>query len=118
MVSRSGWSIRYPLMEKEGLYERLLEEIVKEKDIFNLNQYEKILKKEFPERVRDIYVQYVRKQAELASDRKRYKELVQYLKKIRKYPEGDVVASEIAGEWKEKYRRRPAMMDELRKAKF
>ena len=118
LTSRSGWSIRYQLMEKEGLYERLLEEIVKEENIFNLNQYEKILKKEFPERVRDAYVQYVRKQAELVSDRKRYKELVQYLKKIRKYPEGDAVASEIAGEWKEKYRRRPAMMDELRRAKF
>lgn len=89
LTSRSGWSIRYQLMEKE-----------------------------FPERVRDAYVQYVRKQAELVSDRKRYKELVQYLKKIRKYPEGDAVASEIAGEWKEKYRRRPAMMDELRRAKF
>lgn len=118
LVSRSGWLIRYPLMEKEGLYERLLEEIVKEKDILYLNKYEKTLKKEFPERVRDIYVQYVRKQAELVSDRKQYKELVQYLKKIRKYPEGDAMASEIAGEWKEKYRRRPAMMDELRKAKF
>lgn len=81
-------------------------------------RYEKILKKKFPKQVRDLYVQYVRKQAECASDRKQYKELVQYLKKIRKYPEGDTLTNEIAREWKEKYRRRPAMMDELRTAKF
>lgn len=118
LSSRTGWSIRYPLMEKEGLYEQLFEEIVKEGNIYSLDQYETILKKEFPERVRDAYVQYVRKQAELASDRKRYKELVKYLKKIKKYPDGDAVASEISKEWKEKYRRRSAMLDELRRAKF
>lgn len=118
LSGESEWSIRYELMVKEELYERLLEGISKEDGVYYLDRYEKVLKEEFPEQVRDVYVQYVTRQAERAADRSRYKELVQYLKKIRKYPDGDKAAGEIAAEWKEKYRRRPAMMDELRKANF
>lgn len=118
LTGKTGWSIRYQLMEQEGLYKSLLDEIIKEREISHLNNYEKILKKEFPGQVRDAYMQYVRQQAELASGRKQYKELVQYLKKIRKYPQGEAAANEIAREWKEKYRRRAAMMDELEKAKL
>ena len=41
-----------------------------------------------------------------------------YLKKIAKYPGGRELAGKIAAGWKLKYRRRPAMMDELMKAGF
>lgn len=118
LEGNTGWSIRYPLMEKEGLYERLLEEIVGSGSVYNLDQYETVLKKKFPEQVRDTYVQYVRKQAEHTAGRKQYKELIRYLKKIAKYPKGDAAVKEIAAEWRDCYYRRSAMMDELRKAGF
>ena len=41
-----------------------------------------------------------------------------YMKKITKYPDGKKIADQIAKEWKVIYRRRPAMMDELKKAGF
>jgi DNA anti-recombination protein RmuC len=52
------------------------------------------------------------------TDRKRYKELMKYLKKISKYPDGQKKAQHIAEEWKLVYKRRPAMMDELQKMGF
>ena len=114
----AGWSIRYPLIEKEGLYERLLEEITAAASIFSLDKYEKVLKKRFPEQVRNLYIAYVRNQAKQVSDRKSYKFLVSYLKKIEKYPKGKEAASELASEWRGVYNRRPAMLDELKKAGY
>lgn len=111
-------SIRYELMEHEGLYERLLEELAAASSICHLDQYESVLKKKFPEKVRDLYIQYLKQQAEHASDRKRYRCMMQYLKKIQKYPDGTKAASALAGEWRGRYCRRSAMMDELKKAGF
>lgn len=118
LVSKNVWSIRYEFMESEGLYERLLKDIINSGYISSLDQYEKVLKKKFPEEVRDAYVNYVKREAERASDRNRYKEIMKYMKKIVKYPNGKNEVQKIAGDWKEIYRRRPAMMDELRKAGF
>jgi len=77
-----------------------------------------VLKQKFPEQMRDAYIAYIRKQADIASDRKGYQYLMKYLKKIKAYPEGHEMAASIAAEWRACYYRRPAMMDELRKVGF
>ena len=111
-------SIFYPFMESEKMYERMLECLKKEEFIFNMDRYEKIMKEKFPEQVRDIYVAYLYREAKRANDRKRYRELMRYLKKLRKYPDGKEKAAEIAENWRSVYYRRSAMMDEMRKAGF
>lgn len=58
------------------------------------------------------------KEAIRTADRKAYKYLMFYLRKITKYPDGKKIARDIADCWKQDYKRRPAMMDELRKAGF
>ncbi len=113
-----NYNILYPFMEKEGVYERMIECIKKETFIYNLDRYEKVLKDKFPEQVRDIYISYLHHEAERAGNRKRYRELIKYLKKIRRYPGGKEKASEIAENWRGMYYRRTAMMDEMRKAGF
>ena len=113
-----NYNILYPFMEKEGMYERMIECIKKETFIYNLDRYEKVLKEKFPEQVRDIYISYLHHEAERAGNRKRYRELMKYLKKIRRYPGGKEKASEIAENWRGMYYRRTAMMDEMRKAGF
>lgn len=113
-----NYNILYPFMEKEGMYERMIECIKKETFIYNLDRYEKVLKDKFPEQVQDIYISYLHHEAERASNRKRYRELIKYLKKIRRYPGGKEKASEIAENWRAVYYRRTAMMDEMRKAGF
>lgn len=118
LKSSKGYQIRYLLMESEGLYERMIQSIQQEHSVHYLDQYEKLLKKKFPEQVRDIYASYVCEQAARVSDRKRYKELMQYLKKIKTYAGGKEKAREIAEDWRTFYYRRSAMMDELRKAGF
>ena len=118
LKSPKNYNILYPFMEKEGMYEPMLECLKKETFIYNLDRYEKVLKEKFPEQVRDIYISYLRHEAERASNRNRYRELMKYLKKIRRYPRGKEKASEIAKNWRAVYYRRTAMMDEMRKAGF
>lgn len=118
LESKTLSNVRYLFLESEGLYDHLLEEIVSENYYYNLDRFENTLKKIYPERVRDAYIALVRKDAERVADRKRYKELVQYLKKISKYPDGKNLAKGVAAEWRALYYRRSAMMDELRKAGF
>ena len=113
----SSW-IRYEFLVEEELFEELLREIQKNQSVYALDKYEKVLKKHLPNEVRDIYVQYVKKGAIQTADRKAYKYLMSYLKKITKYPNGKKIAQDIAESWRQDYKRRPAMMDELRKAGF
>lgn len=113
-----NFAIRYSLMEAEGMYERMLECLKKEGYVLNLDRYEKVLKERFPEQVRDLYISYLHREAETASDRNRYRELIEYLKKISGYPGGKEKALEIAENWRAKYYRRRAMMDEMGKAGF
>lgn len=117
-----GTSSGYQLMEAEGLFQEMLQGITLEIQnagwIGRLDEYEKLLKPKFPKEVRDAYAYYVRQAAGRVSDRKRYKELAGYLKKIKKYPDGKELAMEIAKDWRALYYRRSAMMDELRKAGF
>lgn len=118
LKSRKNYMILYPFMEAEGMYERMLECLKKEGFIYNLDKYEKVLKEKFPEQVRDIYISYIHSQAQSAGNRNKYRELMKYLKKIRRYPGGKGKAEEIAKNWRAMYYRRTAMMDEMKKAGF
>ncbi len=112
-------TLHYQLMDEEGLYERLLDCIMKDGgNLDDINKYESSLKPYFPDRLRDYYVSYVMNQAKIVYARNGYAELVGYLLKIASYPGGSRIASDIAVKWKIDYRRRPAFMDELRKAGF
>ncbi len=118
LKSRKNHMILYPFMEAEGMYGRMLECLKKESFIYNLDRYEKILKEKFPEQVRDIYISYIHSQAQSAGNRNKYRDLMKYLKKIRRYPGGKEKAEEIAKNWRAMYYRRTAMMDEMKKAGF
>lgn len=118
LKSRNNYYIMYLLMESEGMYEQMLACLRKENAIYNLDRYEKVLKKKFPDQVRDIYVAYLQKASERSGGRDHYRGLINYLKKIQKYPGGKEKAAEIAENWRNVYRRRTAMMDEMRKAGF
>ena len=118
LTARSCAAIHLPLMESEGMMERLLQGVMKSKSVFILERYEDTLRKLFPEQIRDGYVGYVISAAEGASNRKEYNHLVRYLKKIRRYPDGAQISAKIAKEWRTTYSRRRAMMDELNKGGF
>lgn len=107
------------LLFEEKRYEELMSKIEKSSNRVDLlNIYEKSLRKRMPKQVIEIYESYIIEEAERAYDRKGYSRLMPYLKKISRCEGGDVVARGIADAWKQNYKRRSAMMDELKKAGF
>ena len=107
------------LLSAEKRYEQLMSKIESSFDkVRLLDVYEKALRKKYPDRVIKIYKDYLKSAAETANQREKYRGLMVYLKKISKCTGGDLVAKEIAEEWRNVYRRRTAMMDEMRKSGF
>ncbi len=103
------------LYKEEKLYDRLLEYVLGSTGLYALQEYENVLKKEYPEQILNKYVCEVNKMASHTGDRKHYASLVSLLRRMQKMNGGKKLVDEIVTEWKVKYRNRPAMMDELRK---
>ena len=103
------------LYKEEKLYDRLLVYVLNCPGLYALQEYEKVLKKEYPEQILNKYKDEVSKMAVHTSDRKNYAHLVSLLRKMQQMKGGSKLVEQIAAEWKVKYRNRPAMMDELRK---
>ncbi|WP_165329526.1 SWIM zinc finger domain-containing protein [Streptococcus tangpeifui] len=120
LLSQMSIRGRLALLDKEGLYRQLLDAIlsIPFQRHYYLDQYEQTLKNLFPIPVRDAYVKEVSKMIMSASDRKTYRLLADYLKKIATYPDGQVIGSKIVHNWKETYPRKRALLEELRQAGF
>ena len=103
-------------MESEGLWERLMEAVTAAGSISTLDRYEAALKNRYPDEMLEAYAHILIKEAIAVSDRKRYQELARYLKKLKRYPGGTERAAQLAEDWRIRYSRRRAMMEELNKA--
>ncbi len=103
------------LYKEEKLYDRLLVYVLNSLGLYALQEYEKVLKKEYPEQILNKYKDEVSKMAVHTSDRKNYTHLVSLLRKMQQIKGGSKLVEQIVAEWKIKYKNRPAMMDELRK---
>ena len=108
----------YSLLEQEQMYEELMQTIEKNTDIYALERYERLLKKSYGQRCLNVYVTHLQDAMGRANNRKAYWSVIQTLKKVRKYPDGKVVAKGLADCWRAKYTRRTSMLDELNKAGF
>jgi len=104
------------LLESEGLWERLMKAVAASSYLPTLDRYEKSLKRRYPDEMREAYARILAGQAATASNRKQYQELAYYLKKVRDYPDGAKQAAQLAEDWRIRYSRRRAMMEELRNA--
>lgn len=106
------------LMESEGLWERLMKAVVAAGRLSVLDCYETALKNRYSDEMLEAYAYILMKEAAAASNRKRYQELTHYLKKLRSYAGGTERAARLAKDWRTRYSRRRAMMEELRNAGF
>ena len=106
------------LMESEGLWERLMKAVTAAGCLSILDRYEAALKKRYPNEMLGAYACILTKEAAAVSDRKRYQELARYLKKLRSYPGGTERTAQLAEDWRTRYIRRRARMEELRNAGF
>ncbi|MDO4168864.1 MAG: SWIM zinc finger family protein [Lachnospiraceae bacterium] len=103
------------LYKEEKLYDRLMEAVQESGGLWLLQQYESELKKLYPDAVLKKYEDELNNMARLSSDRKRYKQYVSLLRRMKKIKGGTKVVERMVSEWRILYKRRPAMMDELSK---
>lgn len=106
------------VLNQEKRYEQLMQIIERENSVNLLDKYEKQLRKTHSERMLRIYANYIIPEMDHANCRKHYRQLVQYLKKMIKCENGKAEAESIARKWRMEYKRRTALMDELRNAGF
>ena len=110
--------LRHRIFAEEGMYRELLNELETEPFLMGLQQYESLLKPYFAEEIRDVFFAYLRKSMEQAGNREAYATLIQRLKKMKDYPDGKDMARELAQEWRIRYKRKSALMEELKRAGF
>lgn len=111
-------AVRMELMEQEGLYRRLLNEVLKSESLYTMDKFFKTLKREYPNELREFYANCLRPQMERASDRTAYAEIIQRLRKLCEISGGQEAAAALADEWRKAYPRRRAMLEELKKRGF
>ena len=103
------------LYAEEKLYDRLLDCVLKTPDLYALQAYEKALAKIYPQQILQKYRDELNKMARHSGPRKHYQHLVSQLRRMQKIEGGKEAVEEIAAEWRQQYRNRPAMMEELGK---
>ena len=100
---------------QENLHKELLDSIIKSNDKSLLKQYTRLLKDEYPKQLLHMYRVAVEKEAEHARNRSYYHQLVEDLKVMKSITDGDKVVDEIIKKWKDQYKNRSAMIEELSK---
>ena len=105
------------LFAEEKLLDRLLA-FVQRSSLYEAEEYTDLLKEEYPKELLQKYRDEVEDMAGSAGSRNHYRRLVDVLHRMQKIQGGKEVVSDIIAVWREFYRRRPAMMDELKNGKL
>lgn len=112
---KSCSSILHKFYYIEKLYDRLMSYIEQDRvGIYTVDLYERTLKKLYPERLLKKYANIINDEIKIVSDRKKYKQIIKVLVKMKGYVGGDEVVDKIASEWRNKYKRRKALIDEMK----
>jgi hypothetical protein len=103
------------LYSEEKLLDRLLENVLSSPGLFTLLKYEAELLPVYPRQILDEYVREINAEAKNAATRDTYQAWVKTLRHMRSLPGGKEAVRQIVAEWRDVYRRRKAMMEELNK---
>lgn len=103
------------LYAEEKLYGRLLQYVQHHRRLAEVQQYEDVLKTYYPAELLQLYTEILSDMAVQGADRKRYAYMVRLLRKMQHLPGGPQRVQAIAGQWRQQYKRRRAMMEELDK---
>lgn len=117
-ISESRYSGVDKLYLADKLYDRLLEFVINDENIYSLREYEKILKPMYPEQLLLEYKNIVEKMSKDTGNRKYYRKIVRILNHMITYPNGLEETTKVVQEMGKKYSKRPAMMDELKNVKL
>ena len=95
------------------MYDRLADYVLSKPGLYLARQYKHMLKKEFSEKMLEKYKQELLEMAKITASRSIYREWVSILREMFIFEGGETVVESIVREWREKYKNRPAMMQEL-----
>lgn len=98
---------------EEKMYDRLFSYVENNCTMYILKKYELILSENYPDFMLEKYSIWLDKSAQSVADRKTYSEWAAMLRRMSKWKGGKEVVRNIVLKWREIYRKRPAMMDEL-----
>ncbi|MCF0152908.1 SWIM zinc finger family protein [Megasphaera sp.] len=110
--------LRRRFLAEEKMVDELWADLQENLSPYDIDQYADVFKDKYGNEIRDYYADYVKKTMPGLNSRNQYQACIFYLKKLSTYPEGLKMARKIAQEWRETYRKRRAMKDELSKAGF
>jgi hypothetical protein len=103
------------LYAEEKLYERLIKVIKDSEDFSLINEYASILQKNYHDEVMNIYEDTLNRMAYLVRGRDRYVELIEQLERLKTLDHSEDIVMRIIASWKQMYKNRKAMMEELNK---
>ena len=102
-----------PWYALEDRFDLIMEAIEISGDTDSLKRYEKKLKALYPDRCLKVLVEDTEAMAERSNKRQDYWKVARNLRWIQRYPGGNEKAAKLADKYREKYKRRRAMMEEL-----
>lgn len=103
------------LYAEDHLYQQLLDTVLAQRGLIGVQTYEKLLKPKFSRQLLRKYVEVAQQMAKQTGDRQHYRDIVKVLNKMKAFPMGVSTADHLIQDWRVKYARRPAMLDELKR---
>lgn len=103
------------LYNHEKMYNKLLACVLNCRGLGLFYKYKEQLFPLFPKQLLNKYITELNNYAAIANSRNQYKDLAQMLLQLKDLPDGKDEMTNILSEWRDKYKRRTAMMDELNK---
>lgn len=96
--------------KQEELYDRL---VLNLKDEYDLGEYRDILKDKCPCELLDAYLNIVNNLVSNSGTRKHYRNIAELLKEMQNIDGGEIIVNRLVEDWKVRYKRRTAMLEEL-----
>lgn len=111
---RFGRNTIIELYLKEGMFEQALKQVIAQKNLYTLNIYHKYLSKKFPKIYFNAYQELIIPFADIKTGRPHYREIVRYLKQMKKIKGFEEEFNKIVSLLETKYANRPAFLDEMK----
>lgn len=101
------------LLEEEQLYDRLLNSVLQSSGMYTLRIYKDVLAELYPQQILQKYRDELDLMAKRSGDRNHYRSLAESLEEMKEVKGGPEVVADILADWRVRYKRCPAMMEEL-----
>jgi hypothetical protein len=99
---------------KEKMFEQALKQVLAKRSLFTLNMYHKDLSEKFSKRYFNAYNELLIPFADSKTGRPHYREIIKYLKQMKRIKGFEDEFSKVVKLLKTKYANRPAFLDEIK----